>query len=568
MNVLLKAFGLMPDDAHGRIVLGWQTYDWADSPTVIVFNYFMPKLITSLAKTLCWQSEGKALWSYLTGAATIISLFGYVTVCSAAEYGSMKKRLMLSMAKAGAICLGLCIFVLFKNGIWLAAGLFLGSKVLSRTAGLLYDAMLDDISKSPAETQSISATGYIIGYFAMAVYAIIVGGLFVLPANLVSKGEMQVCPAAGVAASNNTNTQTQSQSFYEFHPLRNLLSFTIPISCAGLWWYMFSRGISVLVPDDLVGGKAFPPWVARTVYDRTRFWVYQGVKDQVESLYLCWREFRDVGFFLFAWMLLSDCSSTAMSVGVLVAEHLGIPDSVVIASALIGFISAPFGVIFFKRLNHAGVSPKTILIINTLISMGAAICVLFVGSQTKEQQIVTILVVALVVGSQIGSIGSFTRGMLSSLAPAQQQSQLFSLFELTQKGTSWLGPLIIASVLTALGDEHYVQVVVYVILAEAVLGLPVFIWFVDEQRGIQKRKEYELKPPTAHGSGGADQGGQEQVKTIAPSTAFAGTAATQEYEQHVELASTSSNPTAKATALGKVMSHLTTAERVNRNVAL
>ena len=71
----------------------------------------------------------------------------------------------------------------------------------------------------------------------------------------------------------------------------------------------------------------------------------------------------------------------------------------------------------------------------------------FGGVQNKFE----ILPLAAYHGFLLGATQSTCRVLYASLIPATHESQFFSLYELTDKGSAWVGPLVAAALTTATG---------------------------------------------------------------------------------------------------------------------
>lgn len=125
-------------------------------------------------------------------------------------------------------------------------------------------------------------------------------------------------------------------------------------------------------------------------------------------------------------------------------------------------------------------TPKQILIFNVLIICGAGVYVIFVKTITE------VFIFCIIGGSQIGSISAFSRSILSKMLPREKQSRYFSFYDFTQKGSAWIGPLIVGALTDALGDSHYLTIVVVVSLVEAAIGIP-FLLYVSPSRGEAAR---------------------------------------------------------------------------------
>ena len=61
-------------------------------------------------------------------------------------------------------------------------------------------------------------------------------------------------------------------------------------------------------------------------------------------------------------------------------------------------------------------------------------------------------IISAIVGFLTGPVQAFTRSIYATIIPLGRESEFFSLFEITNKGTAWLGPLIISVVLNTTGS--------------------------------------------------------------------------------------------------------------------
>jgi len=83
-----------------------------------------------------------------------------------------------------------------------------------------------------------------------------------------------------------------------------------------------------------------------------------------------------------------------------------------------------------------------------------------------------------VFGSLVGVIQSYGRVVVSNLIPQNEESEIFSLYEITDKGSSWLGPLLVG-ILNQAGNMRYA--LLYGIWAFGIT-IPI-IWTVDLKEG-------------------------------------------------------------------------------------
>ena len=85
-------------------------------------------------------------------------------------------------------------------------------------------------------------------------------------------------------------------------------------------------------------------------------------------------------------------------------------------------------------------------------------------------------------GANLGSTQAFARSIFSELIPVGHEAQWFSLFEITDKGSSWLGPLIASLLIQATGSIRYSLIyLICVMIAPALL-----LFKVDVEEGAKQ----------------------------------------------------------------------------------
>eukprot|EP00639_Heterosigma_akashiwo_P036694 CAMPEP_0194743526 /NCGR_PEP_ID=MMETSP0296-20130528/100356_1 /TAXON_ID=39354 /ORGANISM="Heterosigma akashiwo, Strain CCMP2393" /LENGTH=525 /DNA_ID=CAMNT_0039655557 /DNA_START=121 /DNA_END=1699 /DNA_ORIENTATION=+ len=135
------------EDVQVRAIKGWQLYDWAESATVLAFNYFIPVYVNEAGRRRGWAAGGKALWAYLTAGATLLTLALFLTVTGAAEYGGLKRAMLRRCTQLGAASMILMLASATPKYIWVVSILFIVSKVLNRVSGVAHAALLDPLCR-------------------------------------------------------------------------------------------------------------------------------------------------------------------------------------------------------------------------------------------------------------------------------------------------------------------------------------------------------------------------------------------------------------------------------------
>eukprot|EP00639_Heterosigma_akashiwo_P003935 CAMPEP_0194586342 /NCGR_PEP_ID=MMETSP0292-20121207/18381_1 /TAXON_ID=39354 /ORGANISM="Heterosigma akashiwo, Strain CCMP2393" /LENGTH=137 /DNA_ID=CAMNT_0039442143 /DNA_START=115 /DNA_END=526 /DNA_ORIENTATION=- len=107
------------EDVQVRAIKGWQLYDWAESATVLAFNYFIPVYVNEAGRRRGWAAGGKALCAAMLRRCT--------------QLGAASMILMLASAT--------------PKYIWVVSILFIVSKVLNRVSGVAHAALLDPLCR-------------------------------------------------------------------------------------------------------------------------------------------------------------------------------------------------------------------------------------------------------------------------------------------------------------------------------------------------------------------------------------------------------------------------------------
>ena len=107
----------------------------------------------------------------------------------------------------------------------------------------------------------------------------------------------------------------------------------------------------------------------------------------------------------------------------------------------------------------------------------------------------------IICGSQLGSFGSFSRSLVSTLVPSSHQSRLFSLFELIKDGTSWIGPLILATLTSHFGYNSYQTILVLVCFFQIIIVYQSWVFWLmwSEEEAEEKRKMKQIKKKSSRG---------------------------------------------------------------------
>eukprot|EP00486_Rosalina_sp_Unknown_P007267 CAMPEP_0201573684 /NCGR_PEP_ID=MMETSP0190_2-20130828/17678_1 /ASSEMBLY_ACC=CAM_ASM_000263 /TAXON_ID=37353 /ORGANISM="Rosalina sp." /LENGTH=359 /DNA_ID=CAMNT_0048000937 /DNA_START=246 /DNA_END=1325 /DNA_ORIENTATION=- len=101
-------------------------------------------------------------------------------------------------------------------------------------------------------------------------------------------------------------------------------------------------------------------------------------------------------------------------------------------------------------------------------------------------------------GLNWGSIQSYARSVFAYIVPIGKESQMFALYEITDKGSSWIGPLMVA-LITNISSIRWA---IFYVSSFFLIAMPLLIWGVDLQQGMKQAgrwKTVDLNDPNIAG---------------------------------------------------------------------
>jgi len=100
-------------------------------------------------------------------------------------------------------------------------------------------------------------------------------------------------------------------------------------------------------------------------------------------------------------------------------------------------------------------------------------------------------------GTATGPQQSYTRSIYSSALPKGHEAEFFGLYQITDKGTAWAGPLLV----TLVTNFSSFRIGFFSLISFYIVGIPILFWFNHPQALVEKRDfetwEEEHKGSTA-----------------------------------------------------------------------
>ncbi|MEV5613281.1 MFS transporter [Streptomyces sp. NPDC052225] len=408
---------------------GWYFYDWACSVySTSVLTVFLGPYLTSVAKAAA-DADGfvhplgipvraGSFFPYAVSLSVILSVFVMPLAGAAADRTGRKKPLLALSAYIGAAATT-GMFFLEGDRYLLGGALLVVANSALAVSMVLYNSYLPQIAP-PEERDAVSSRGWAFGYAS---------GALVLVANLVL------------------------YSNYDTFGVSEATAVRICLASAGVWWGAFT-----LVP-------------LRRLRDRRSTNAPGGTAPGLRQLVATVRDMRRHPLtlsFLLAYLVYNDGVQTVISqASVYGSEELGLEQSTLIVAVLLVQVLAVAGALAMGRLARAYGAKRTILgsLVAWTVTIGA-------GFFLPAHAPTWFFVLAAGIGLVLGGTQALSRSLFSHLVPAGKEAEYFSAYEMSDRGMSWLGPLVfgLAYQLTGSYRDAIVSLVAFFLIGFVLLA--------------------------------------------------------------------------------------------------
>ncbi|QJT00412.1 MFS transporter [Streptomyces asoensis] len=392
---------------------GWYFYDWACSVySTSVLTVFLGPYLTSVAKRAA-DADGYvhplgipvragSFFAYSVSLSVIVAVLVMPLVGAAADRSGRKKPLLGAAAYVGAAATT-GMFFLGGDRYLLGGALLIVANAAQSVAMMLYNSYLPQIAP-PEERDAVSSRGWAFGYAA---------GSLVLVVNLVL---YLAHDSFGVSES---------------------MAVRICLASAGLWWGGFT-----LIPLLRLRDRPTPAQEATAQKDQTaRTARTARTAPGLRQLAATVRDMRRHPLtlaFLLAYLIYNDGIQTVISqASVYGSEELGLSQSTLIGAVLLVQVLAVAGALGMGRLARTYGAKHTIL-----GSLAAWTITLGAGYFLPAGAPVGFFLLAAAIGLVLGGSQALSRSLFSHLVPPGKEAEYFSAYEMSDRGMSWLGPLL------------------------------------------------------------------------------------------------------------------------------
>ncbi len=438
-----------------REIFGWAMYDWANSAfSTTVVTVFLGPYLTAITKAAA-DAQGfvhlltvpikfDSYFTFLISASVLLQVTILPILGALADYSHVRKQLMQFFAFLGAAATILMFFIQ-PGGHWFAGGLFLVANVAFGASIVFYNSYLPNIA-SEEKRDSVSSYGWAMGYLGGGLLLIINLIMFLfqdkigLDSSMVARISLASAGVWWGGFSLITFTRLQPR-----HPVRALPAgetfFTIgfkqlsdliqaPRNTITLLM-MLPLAIPVLILFNLPVWIALLP-AAGPIAVLVLFMIQKG-KTLPEAMK-----------FLAAYLLYNDGVQTVISISaIFAANELGMGSTQLILVVLMIQFVAFLGALGFNKVAERIGTKQTILL--SLVIWCITTIYAFAGMKSMaivlgiEQRQLEFWILAFVIALILGGSQALSRSLFAQMIPPDQEAEFYSFYEISERGTSWLG---------------------------------------------------------------------------------------------------------------------------------
>ncbi len=395
-----------------REIFGWAMYDWANSAfSTTIGTVFLAPYVAALARTAA-EAAGTETVSFLGIPIAPDSFLPYMISLSVglqvlflpilgaiADYSHMRKAMMRVFATIGAVATILMFFI--SGSLWWLGGvLYVLANLAFGAAIVFYNAYLPDIA-SEDERDRVSSYGWAMGYL---------GGGILLALNL---------------------------AFYLFAEdigVPETLAIRINLASAGIWWL----GFSFITWKRLRSRKASRALPQGETYLKIGF---KQLSHTIKEI----KNFPETLKFLVAYFLYNDGIQTVIAVSStfaaapLIQGGLELDTSTLTSVILmIQFMAFGGALLWGKLAKWMGAKQSVVL---SLVIWSGVVIYAYAGLQ-GENVVTEFFILGAFIALVMGGSQAISRSLFAQMIPDGQEAEYYSFYEISERGTSWIGPLV------------------------------------------------------------------------------------------------------------------------------
>jgi UMF1 family MFS transporter len=392
---------------------GWYFYDWAMSAfSTTVITVFLGPYLTAITERAagcdpdadtCSRAvhplgitvTAGSYFPYLVSLSVLLTVFALPVMGAVADRSPHKKRLLAGGAFIGS---GATVAMAFVTGErYLLGGLlFIIANVAFGAAVVVYNSFLPQLA-APDDRDRVSSRGWALGYL---------GGGVLLLLNLV----------AVTLLTRDGDTQ------------RTLDLARWSIVSAGVWWAGFT-----LIPLRWLRERPGAEAVAGGPPGNLLVDAFRQLGRTLRQI----RAYPLTLFFLLAFLIYNDGIQTVISLASQYGtEELRLEQGTLIVTILLVQFLAFGGALLLGAVAGRIGAWKTVL-----LSLVLWAGVLMAAFRLPAGEPTQFMLLGAAIGLVLGGSQALSRSLFSQLIPTGREGEYYGFYEISDKGTSWLGPL-------------------------------------------------------------------------------------------------------------------------------
>lgn len=446
-----------------REIRGWAMYDWANSAfsTTVGTVFLGPYLASLAARAASGHADGMARLAglpiapdsflpYCISISVGLQVLFLPILGAIADYSHLRKQMMRLFATVGALAT-IGLFVVSGNLWWLGGLLFIVANLAFGAAIVFYNSYLPDIA-SEDQRDRVSSYGWAMGYL---------GGGLLLVLNL---GLYQLRDTLGVPTE---------------------LAVRINLASAGIWWLGWS----------FLTWACLRPRAARRPLPEGQTYAGVGFRQLVSTLREL-RNFPETLKYLLAYFLYNDGIQTVIAVSATFAAApilrggLEIDQSTLTIVILMIQFVAFGGALFWGGLAKWIGAKNSILV--SLVIWAAVVIFAYFGLQ-GETRVLQFWILGAFIALVMGGSQAISRSLFAQMIPDGKEAEFYSFYEVSERGTSWTGPLLFGVMNQAFGS---LRPAILSLIFFFVMGL-ILLPFVNVKKAVEDVRAFNARQASA-----------------------------------------------------------------------
>jgi MFS transporter, UMF1 family len=442
-----------------REIFGWAMYDWANSAfSTTIGTVFLGPYLANLAEhARIISQDGVArflgipvapdsFFPYCISFSVGMQVLFLPILGAIADYSHRRKQMMQIFATFGAI-MTILMFFTTASTWWLGGLLFILANLTFGAALVFYNSYLPDIA-SEDQRDRVSSYGWAMGYLG--------DGLLLL-LNL---------------------------AFYMFSDKLGVpqeLAIRINLASAGVWWLSFAF-FTWLRLRNRHAVKQLPKG---ETYVRVGFRQLWGTIKEMKN-------FPETLKYLLAYFLYNDGIQTVIAVSStfaaapIIRGGVGMDTSTLIIVILMIQFMAFFGALLWGKLANWVGAKRSVIV--SLVIWSIVVIYAYFGLK-GDSRVLQFFIMGAFIALVMGGSQAISRSLYAQIIPSGKQAEYYSFYEISERGTSWIGPLIFGLVNQLTGS---LRPAILSLIFFFIMGL-IVLPFVNMKKAVEDVRAFEVK---------------------------------------------------------------------------